>query len=75
VPRIHAYVPKAVANELKRKARARGLSLSRYVAEIVKRDASPAWPPDYFEKVLGGWKGKRLLREPQGRFERRQPLG
>lgn len=24
------------------------------------------WPRDFFAEVLGGWEGKRLVREPQG---------
>ena len=74
MPQIHAYVPKPVAEALKRKARARGLSLSRYVAEIIGRHAAPEWPAGYFEEVIGGWKGKPLVRSPQGKPERREPL-
>lgn len=74
MPQIHAYVPQPVAEALKRKARARGLSLSRYVAEIVQREAAPGWPAGYFEEVIGGWKGKPLVRAAQGKLERREPL-
>jgi hypothetical protein len=74
LPQIHAYVPRPVAEALKKKARARGLSLSRYLAEIVQRDAAPGWPAGYFEEVLGAWKGKPLVRAPQGKLERREPL-
>jgi hypothetical protein len=74
MPQIHAYLPRDVVEALRRKARARGLSLSRYVAEIVQRDAAPGWPPGYFEEVVGGWQGKPLVRAPQGKLERRESL-
>lgn len=30
-----------------------------------------AWPPNFFTEILGGWEGKRLVREPQGMYETR----
>jgi hypothetical protein len=32
-----------------------------------------SWPPGFFKRVIGGWKGE-LVREPQGEYEVRKPL-
>lgn len=26
---------------------------------------SDEWPPDFFDEVIGGWEGEKLIREPQ----------
>lgn len=48
---LHCYVPDDVAEKAQRKAKQAGLSLSRYLAELVKRDtcASEEWPEGYFD--------------------------
>ena len=72
---LHCYVPDDVAEQAQKKARESGLSLSRYLAELVKRDAgaSGAWPEGYFE-LFGQWQGAPLSRAPQGGFEARAEL-
>lgn len=37
-------------------------------------EASQAWPPGFFEQVIGGWVGMPLQRESQGDYEEREPL-
>lgn len=69
MPQLHLYVAEHVAERLKAKARARRLSLSRYLAELVARDVAEAWPEGYLDEVLGGWQGEPLERAPQGRLE------
>ncbi len=32
-----------------------------------------SWPPGFFKRVAGGWRGE-LVREPQGEYEARKPL-
>ncbi len=32
------------------------------------------WSPDFFKRIAGAWKGE-LVREPQGEYEVRKPLG
>jgi hypothetical protein len=32
------------------------------------------WPPDFFEKVVGAWKGEPLQRPEQGPYEIREDL-
>lgn len=74
MPQLHLYVTNDVAATVKARAKAKGVSISSYLAEVVKRDAGRGWPPGFFEEVIGGWKGKPLERPPQGRFERRDRL-
>jgi hypothetical protein len=33
------------------------------------------WPPGFFERTAGAWQGEPLMREPQGDYEERDPLG
>jgi hypothetical protein len=53
VPQLHFYVPEDVAEAVRRGAQARNLPVSRYLAEIVRREVA-GWPEE-FEDVLGGW--------------------
>ena len=73
MPQLHLYVGEDVAATVKARARARGLSVSRYLAALVKEDAARGWPRGFFEEVIGGWKGT-LKRGRQGRLEGREAL-
>ncbi len=72
---LHCYVPEDIARQAQHRAEQAGLSLSRYLAELVKRDTAQAsgWPEGYFE-LFGSWQGEPLERAPQGEFEERLPL-
>jgi hypothetical protein len=70
MPQLHCYVPKELAAEIERRARARGTSVSGYLTEVIRREVGAGWPEGYFEKVIGGWKGE-LERPPQPPLERR----
>jgi hypothetical protein len=63
---LHCYVPEEIAQQAQRRATQYGLSLSRYLAELVKRDAgaSAGWPEDYFD-IFGKWEGVPLERPAQ----------
>lgn len=74
MPQLHLYVPEEMAATVKQQAEARGMSVSKYLAELVQRDLGRGWPPGYFEQVVGGWSGQPLIRPAQGRFERRGKL-
>jgi len=71
---LHFYVPEPIAAEIRRRAEARGLSTSRFVAELVSREMSGGWPPGFFEQVAGSWEGEPLERPEQLPFEERDPL-
>lgn len=72
---LHCYVPEEIAEQARRRAEQTGLSLSRYLAELVKRDAqaNSGWPEGYFD-LFGQWEGAPLERAPQGEFEKRLAL-
>jgi len=63
---LHCYVPEKVAQQARSNASKSGLSMSRYLAELVKRDicASTSWPEGYFD-LFGKWEGLPLTRLPQ----------
>ena len=56
---IHFYVPDDVETLIRVKAKQANLPLSKYLAEIVKREAGAAnqWPADYFA-LFDEWQGK-----------------
>lgn len=73
MPQLHFYVPESVAKDLRRRARRRGVPLSKFIAQVVvKKGAQKGWPPGYFERVVGAWKGEPLVRPPQGDFDKRE---
>ena len=74
MPQLHLYVPEKDASELKARARAHGVSLSQYLASLVRRELHKGWPPGFFQKVFGGWKGEPLERAPQDESGPRDPL-
>jgi hypothetical protein len=37
----------------------------------VETNSPSVWPANFFTEIIGGWEGKRLLREPQGLYEKR----
>lgn len=57
MPQLHLYVSEDVALSLRERAEARGLSLSKYLAELARREVSGGWPEGYFTEVAGGWVG------------------
>lgn len=74
MPQLHLYVPEEVASAVRRKADQEGLSVSRYLAHLVRREIGRGWPEGYFEEVVGGWHGEALERPPQGTLETRDVL-
>ena len=74
MPQLHLYLADEVAEAVKARARARGQSLSGYLAKIVEDQVAGDWPRGFFDEVVGGWKGRPLRRGRQGRPERRERL-
>jgi hypothetical protein len=75
MPQLHLYVPEPIAEKIKQRAQAAGVSTSRYLAQLVQHDlGSDDWPEGFFEEVIGGWQGEPLQRPPQGAFETREAL-
>jgi hypothetical protein len=71
---LHLYLPDDLAEDVKERAKSRGLSVSAYLAEIVKSQMSDQWPKDFFSRVVGGWVGKPLERPEQPEVERREDI-
>lgn len=71
MPQLHLYLNKHKAEEIRRRAAAEGLSVSRYLARLVDSALGSDWPEGYFETVVGGWQGKPLERPDQGEFDER----
>lgn len=71
---LHLYVSDDVAEAVRKRAESRGVSTSRYLADLVARDVQADWPAGFFEKVIGGWQGEVLERPPQGTLEAREEL-
>lgn len=67
---LHFYIPDQVAEKLKAKAEYAHLSVSKYLAELVKREVSEQWPEGYFD-LFGKWEGESLERPKQGEYEKR----
>ena len=74
MPQLHLYLPSDVTDRVRVLARRRGLPVSRYLAELVRREVGGDWPPDYFARVVGGWQGEPLVRPDQGVAETRGTL-
>jgi hypothetical protein len=75
MPQLHCYVPDNIAEQVQQRANQAGLSLSRYLAELIKRDVAidTAWTEAYFDN-LGTWEGERLQRPEQLPLEDRLAL-
>ena len=70
---IHCYIPDEIASQLSKKAEKNHVSVSKYLAGLVKKDISSGWPDGYFQQVFGGWEGDEPLQRPeQGEHETRE---
>jgi hypothetical protein len=47
--------------------------VSKYLADLIKKDLKTQWPNDFFE-LFGAWEGEPLTRAEQGEFEQRLEL-
>jgi post-segregation antitoxin (ccd killing protein) len=73
MPQLHFYVPDEVAQLIQERAKAKNLSVSRFIAETMQREIHAGWPEGYFEKVVGEWQGE--FKEPEDLpLEARDPL-
>lgn len=72
MPQLHFYVPDDVAERIKEKAKAKNMSVSRFVAVTMQRETHAGWPEGYFERVIGKWQGEPLERPEQLPVEERE---
>jgi len=68
---LHCYLPDELAKRFQQKAEQAHLSVSKYLALLVKRELENQWPKNYFE-LFGGWQGEQLQRPEQDNFEQRE---
>lgn len=61
MPQVHFSIDERTAKQLAREAKQRGLSLSRYLAELVSRAVPETWPDGYLESVLGSCSREPLV--------------
>lgn len=71
---LHLYLPDDLAEDVRQLAKSQGLTVSAYLATIVRAQLKPQWPKDFFSKVVGGWVGEPLERPEQPPFERREDV-
>ncbi len=74
MPQLHLYVSKELADQVKERAKSDKRTVSQYLADLVKKEVADEWPPDFFERLVGGWEGERLERPPQLPYETRVEL-
>ena len=70
---LHCYVPDEVAKRFQEKAKHAHLSVSKYLARLIKNEIDSGWPENYFE-LFGSWEGDPLERPAQGEYEQRKKL-
>jgi len=70
---LHCYVPDEIAEKFHQKAKHAQLSVSKYLAGIIKKEIASEWPDNYFD-LFGSWEGEPLERAGQGDYEQRQEL-
>lgn len=55
MPQLHFYLPKELAEQVKKNAKRQGKTASAYVAEIVKEKLEPkGWSPEFLEWLQNG---------------------
>jgi len=74
VAQLHFYVPDDIAKKIQNKAEQAHLPVSRYLAELVKRETGQAWPDDYFEQIFETGDPEPLQGASQGKLETRETL-
>jgi len=73
---LNLYLPAALAQKVRRAAKEKRVSVSKYVATLLEsagRRGEDGWDADFFESVVGRWQGK-LSREKTRPVEERDPL-
>jgi hypothetical protein len=70
---LHFYVPDEVETQIRVQAKQANLPLSKYLAELVKREigAQNQWPVGYFE-LFDAWQGEPQTRPAELLLETRQ---
>ena len=70
---LHRYVPDEIAAKLQQKAAHEHLSVSKYLAKLIKNEMKSEWPDNYSD-LFGSWEENSLERTEQGAIEERVAL-
>lgn len=73
MPQLHFSVTDEIAELIRARAAQAKQSVSRYVADMVKRDIGRDWPEGYFMRIAGA-KTAAIIYAASGPPEERQPL-
>lgn len=58
MPQLNLYVPAGMDQDLRRRAKQAGKSLSAYILDVFRGQSRQAsWPKGFFTKMAGGWQG------------------
>ncbi|MCA1777965.1 MAG: hypothetical protein LC637_00875 [Xanthomonadaceae bacterium] len=49
---LHCYLPDDQAESFRRRAERANMSVSRYLAELARKDMQSSWPENYFEQLF-----------------------
>lgn len=71
---LHCYLRDEEAASLKRRAERAGMSVSRYLAELARKDLVAEWPEGYFRRLFGESEPAPLERARQSDFETRASI-
>ena len=71
---LHCYLPDKEAESLRQRAERAGMSVSRYLAELARKDLVSDWPEGYFERLFDSDDIAPIRRDKQGEFDPRTPL-
>jgi hypothetical protein len=64
MPQLHLTVDQETASRLEREARARGMSVSKYLATLLARAIPGTWPEGYLDRVVGSFADEPLAEPP-----------
>ena len=65
MPQLYCHVPDELAAKLQLKAEMSHMSVSKYLASLIRRDVEDRRPDDFFD-LAGAWHGEPLSREAPG---------
>lgn len=68
MPQVSLYLDNRTLKAVETKAKARKISISKYVKEAIERDIHSNWPKDYFE-LFGSIKDATFKRPKELDFE------
>lgn len=53
MPQLHFSISDSLAERLRQLASASGMTLSRYLADMITEKVADRWPEDYLDSVVG----------------------